>query len=197
MLNEYIFHLGYLTHFFHNNIIEYSKRPYKDIQEMHDQLIYNWNNIVDHKDLVYHLGDFFLTNDLLLIDNVLEQLNGRIRLIKGNHDRWVKSIKRLKNASKIEWIKDYHEENGFVGNIKTKIVLIHYPMRAWNKSHYGSIQLHGHCHGNIDQENRSLKRMDVGVDSEYGQYSPISLEYILDELLNRELTNHHPEQFEP
>lgn len=185
------------THFFHHAVISYSNRPYKDIQDMHDQLIYNWNNTVGSTDLVYHLGDFFLTTDLLLIDNVLEQLNGRIRLIKGNHDRWIKGIKRLKHASKIEWIKDYHEENGYIGTIKTKTVLIHYPMRAWNKSHYGSIQLHGHCHGNIDQENRNLKRMDVGVDSEYGQYAPIPLDYILDELLNRKETNHHPEQFEP
>jgi calcineurin-like phosphoesterase family protein len=46
-------------------------------------------------------------------------------------------------------------------------------MRVWNKSHYGSIMLHGHSHGSLPGTNQSL---DVGVDC--WDYTPVTLEQI-------------------
>lgn len=40
------------THFNHKNIIDYCNRPFKDIDEMNNTIIYNWNRIVKKDDIV-------------------------------------------------------------------------------------------------------------------------------------------------
>lgn len=73
------------THFHHANIIKLSHRPFKDVHDMNEQLIANWNKVVTDKDTVFHLGDFaFGGNDAW--DSILSQLNGKIYLILGNHE---------------------------------------------------------------------------------------------------------------
>lgn len=74
------------THFHHKNIIDYCKRPFLDVEDMHAKLIENWNNTVDEGDLVIHVGDFSLSTKKEEIKKIFDQLNGRIWLILGNHD---------------------------------------------------------------------------------------------------------------
>ena len=181
------------THFYHSNVIKYSKRPFNSLEEMHESLVFNWNSKVGKHDTVYHLGDFFLTDKVEDIDFILEQLNGTIRLVKGNHDSWVKRLDRLKNKHKIEWVKDYFEHKFSLNGANQKVVMMHYPMRSWNQSHFGSWMLHGHTHGCLDEENRASYRMDVGVDSWIGKYSPVSFDQIAKTLSNPnlEVTPHH------
>ena len=73
------------THFNHMNIISYCQRPFRDIHEMNETIIVNWNNAVAPDDIVFHLGDFCLggANEW---NRILDRLNGRIYLILGNHD---------------------------------------------------------------------------------------------------------------
>ena len=73
------------THFNHSNIIEYCNRPFINKEEMNKTLIDNWNNVVGKEDIVYHLGDFGFGNKEYLKD-IVPKLNGKIFLIKGNHD---------------------------------------------------------------------------------------------------------------
>lgn len=54
-----------------------------------------------------------------------------------------------------------------------QIVLNHYSMRTWNKSHRGSYHLFGHSHGKISTYFRSF---DIGVDC-WG-FSPVELEQV-------------------
>ena len=79
------------THFNHNNIIKYCNRPFKDVQEMNETLISNWNNTVDNTDIVYMLGDFCL-GPADCIAPLVQRLNGHKILITGNHDRQNKKI---------------------------------------------------------------------------------------------------------
>src|SRR4051812_25435002 len=90
-------------HFGHANIIRYSERPFADVEEMNESLITNWNAVVGENDVVYHLGDIFMT-PLPAAKAIRRQLNGRIRLIRGNHDKVAESM-----PDSFEWIKDIYE----------------------------------------------------------------------------------------
>jgi len=83
------------THFGHENIIKYTNRPFKTLEEMNETLITNWNNRVQPTDTVFFLGDFCFKNGpngkkgegiSIKADDWIARLNGRIVFIKGNHD---------------------------------------------------------------------------------------------------------------
>lgn len=81
-------------HFEHKNIIKFCDRPFKDLEEMHWELIERWNAVVSQDDTVYVLGDFIFggTNALT---KVCKRLYGRKILLKGNHDKH--STEAIKN----------------------------------------------------------------------------------------------------
>lgn len=72
------------THFGHENIIKFCKRPYQSVEEMNEALIENWNKVIGKNDTVFHLGDFALGGSTVW-NNTLDRLNGKIYLIFGNH----------------------------------------------------------------------------------------------------------------
>ena len=61
------------THFFHKNIITYCDRPFSSVEEMNEQLIYNWNTIVSEDDDVIICGQIptAKARGLALKNNVL------------------------------------------------------------------------------------------------------------------------------
>jgi calcineurin-like phosphoesterase family protein len=73
------------THFGHSKIIEYCNRPFPNADIMDFNMIQRWNEVVWKDDKVYHLGDFALGNKEQ-VASIVEQLNGKIYLVKGNHD---------------------------------------------------------------------------------------------------------------
>jgi len=159
-------------HFGHANIIRYSQRPFADVEEMNESLITNWNAVVGENDVVYHLGDIFMT-PLPVAKAIRRQLNGRIRLIRGNHDKVAESM-----TDAFEWIKDIYEvkipdPDAVEG--RRRIVLCHYAMRVWNKAHHGAWHLYGHSHGSLPDDPESLS-FDVGVDCHF--YMPISFQRV-------------------
>lgn len=159
-------------HFFHKNIINLSNRPFENVDDMNAGLISLFNKKVSPKDITYHLGDFAFA-DTDKIKDIISKLNGSHYFIKGNHDKF-------KNFShdKIIGIGDYLE----LKIDKRFFVLSHYPMLSWNKSYHGSFMIHGHCHGNINNQNFNTNRIDVGVDSAskiINSYSPFSINEII------------------
>lgn len=159
-------------HFGHTSIIKFSERPFESIEQMNEELIKRWNEKIGVNDTVYHLGDLSLGKPDATKE-FLEQLNGKIHLIKGNHEGAA-----LTHTNRFEWIKDYYElkvdepenENG-----KQKIILFHYAMRTWNGSHRGTWQLYGHSHGTLPDDELSLS-FDVGVDCH--DFYPLSYEEV-------------------
>lgn len=170
-------------HFNHANIIKYCSRPFSSSEEMDQALIKAWNNKVGKNDPVYILGDliFFKQHKLDYAKHIIESLNGKLHLVQGNHDR----IDQLKDL--FVWVKDYHEMNLLDG---TKVVMSHYPFLVWNKSHYGSWMLHGHCHNKL-KETQS-KRLDVGIDTTK-DYAPYSFQEIKDRMKDKSFVkeDHH------
>ncbi len=159
-------------HFGHENIIKFCDRPFTDAKEMNAVMIDRWNQKVKPKDIVYHLGDFGLTYKENLA-TIIDQLNGKIHLIAGNHEG-----SAIQNRNKFVWIKDYHElkvKDPDCQNGVQRIILFHYAMRVWRGSYRGNWHLYGHSHGSLpDLEDRLS--FDIGVDCH--DFYPLSYEEV-------------------
>ncbi|MEM7104968.1 MAG: metallophosphoesterase family protein [Bacteroidota bacterium] len=169
-------------HFGHKNIIKYSNRPFESVEEMDEIMIQRWNEKVDENDEVYHLGDFGLTSPSKL-RKIQDQLNGKIYLIKGNHEKTAEIC-----HERFEWIKDYHElviKDDTFEKGQQMIALFHYSMRVWNASHWGTYHLYGHSHGSLSDNPNSLS-FDIGVDCH--DFYPLSYEEVKDIMKTKDWT---------
>lgn len=72
-------------HFCHDRQFLYGPRGFSSIEEHDDIIIENWNKSVRPSDTVYLLGDLMLNDNENGIRK-LNQLNGIIYYIRGNHD---------------------------------------------------------------------------------------------------------------
>jgi calcineurin-like phosphoesterase family protein len=144
------------THFGHDNIRKYCHRPFNTVEEMNNTIIQNWNSRVTKNDIVFHLGDFAFGNSNEEFDKYFNQLNGKIIFIKGNHDDLARKNKRKFQL----YLTGYYE----IKIEEQTIILCHYAMRVWNKSHFGSWHLYGHTHGTLSEKIDSLS-FDVGIDT--------------------------------
>jgi len=170
------------THFCHSNIIGSCYRPYKDIQEMNRDMIMKWNSYVTDHDEIYILGDFLYKGTGRDANKILGQLKGRKYLIKGNHEKYLDDPEFRQGA--FEWIKDYYILN-YQG---IEIVLFHYPILQWHKSHRGSIHLYGHVHNNGERDPEFGEKLrmlgprafNVGVD--VNDFYPVSIKKIIDQV---------------
>jgi calcineurin-like phosphoesterase family protein len=111
------------------------------------------------------------------VNEYVSKLNGQIYLIRGNHD----NMKYIKTA-----------KFGWIDKLKTikindnPIVLCHFAMKVWDKSHYGSIHLYGHSHGILPDDPKS-QSMDVGVDA--NGFTPINYDTILEIMKKKKCQN--------
>lgn len=168
------------THFNHENIIKYCNRPYKNKNEMNEDIIKKWNEVVNKEDTVYHLGDFALGTKEEFKE-IADRLNGKIVLIKGNHD----------------YKTQIYEELGFLvlKNVpikfeKEKLLLSHKPL-ADAEIPNGYINIHGHIHNNpLHKINPSTieaeypehlyyEKLHINVSVDVIDFKPISLEEVL------------------
>ena len=148
---------------------------------MNQSLIDNWNSRVKKRDEIYILGDFLYRGTGIDANNILYRLKGRKYLITGNHDRYLEDSQFIPEA--FEWIKDYHimQHHGI------KIVLFHFPMLSWYKSHRGSIHLYGHVHNSgiknpeYGEKLRMLGPQAINVGVDVNNFSPVSI----NEIFNR------------
>lgn len=150
------------THFGHSKVIEYSKRKFKDVEEMNETLILAWNSAVGDRDDIYFLGDFSFEKDPTV---TFSRLKGNKHLILGNHDKGRRVVLGLgwKSINDVLLVK----ENG------VRAVCCHFPMETWEAAHYGYLMLHGHSHGKLKRV--IPHRFDVGVDV---FPAPVSLSYL-------------------
>jgi calcineurin-like phosphoesterase family protein len=141
------------THFGHRNVIKYDNRPFVSVEEHDNTIIDNWNRVVGKKDEVYHLGDFTMGGKAKAL-YYLGRLNGKIHLIRGNHDD--------SGAWKIRNMFVTAREAAYIRIDKVKIYIHHYACRVWRDSHHGSWHLFGHSHDYLPMWGKS---MDVGLAS--------------------------------
>ena len=159
-------------HWRHGKILELQRTKYGSVEEMEEDQVRNWNEIVRDHDIVYVLGDVALatSDDQSRVRDLYSRLNGHKMLVLGNHDERNSFVKKLG----WEWLGQIK----MVSVDDNKICLCHYPMQAWPDSIYGSWHLYGHVHGYLP-EHRTCFKMDVGMDPwamrpvSYGQVKDI------------------------
>lgn len=164
------------THFNHSNIIHFCKRPFRDVEEMNEVLIRNWNQEVGPEDIVFHLGDFCLGGSSEWT-KVLDRLNGRIYLILGNHD--LKNMRQgfMNRFEQVSMQMYIHVD-------KQAIYLNHCPFLCFGGAYRDTWQLFGHVHTNrytkgLDTPRLSMlfpTQYDVGVDN--NDFRPVSFENV-------------------
>lgn len=148
------------NHFNHANIIKYSNRPFKNVNEMRETMIANWNAKVKYNSTIYILGDVGFGD----LEPILKRLNGDKILIVGSHDK--DALKYPQYFKRIEHLLDIVVED-------QPITLCHYAMRTWKKSHFNSWHLFAHSHGRLESFGKSF---DVGVDAH--NFYPLSFEEV-------------------
>lgn len=169
------------SHFFHKNIIRYCDRPWNsgtgedgtvivtddDVSRMNEDMIARWNSVVGKDDVVYSTGDFcFGGRDK--VESVFRRLNGRKRIVLGNHDR-------LK-------IRDYYDigfdrvyDRPIV--IKDFIILSHAPLQ-WVKD--GDVFANVYAHVHNQEMYRDYTANSFCSSAERIDYTPVRLSSIIE-----------------
>lgn len=160
------------SHFCHKNILDFEDRPYKSVEEMTKDMIRIWNEQVSDNDIVYHLGDLCLGSFEQTVE-ILESLNGKINLIKGNHD----FSKHYKHISKMGLLNEYHEVGTTIKYNKQQMWLTHYPFEIGLRPRKWSVS--GHIHSSKSTYDNQI---NVGVDSPDFKHKPFGELITIDEL---------------
>jgi calcineurin-like phosphoesterase family protein len=180
-------------HFCHANVIKYDNRPFNDVEEMNERLILNWNSVVGEKDVVFYLGDLSFDRSGGNTERIVNELNGKIHYILGNHD----DERDIRKLNRFETISDY--VNLSINDLdnprkKQGIMMMHYPILSWDKAHHGDWHLHGHCHQSLVTQNPEYykrKVLDMGCNG--WDYRPVSYNEIKAIMAAKEIdrVDHH------
>jgi len=172
-------------HFGHTNIMKFCPvtraRFRNDVAYMDNAMIKEWNDIVEHDDLVYILGDVAFCNAQKATE-IMRRLNGTKILVEGNHDR-----KALNDPSFRGCFKEVHKylDINYDGN---KCVMFHYPIAEWDQMHRGALHFHGHLHGGVSGLEKYRCR-DMGMDAT--GMIVLSMEDAIKDALKGEIKGHH------
>ena len=182
------------SHYFHENILNFCKRPFENVQEMNKKMIENWNNKVPTDGIVFHLGDFSW-GGYQQWKQIREQLNGEIILIKGNH-----CLKNLTPTAHSLFKKVVFQMRIEIEG--RRIWLNHFPLLCYSGTYrdfngleynlFGHVHLSNHKERNTGRDcDRCFQMLfptqyDVGVD--FNEFAPISWKEV-DERIKEQIKN--------
>lgn len=145
------------------------KRPFKNVDEMTDFLIREWNSVVSSGDLVYHLGNFAW--DPKTAQEALERLNGQILLLPAEYDDAVMVLSKkgmlrsgVKLINRIQHLEAY------------KVNLSYWPMEAWPGKEKGFYSVIGYP---PKQFKSDPKKKRINMSTDLWGYKPQDLEKTL------------------
>jgi calcineurin-like phosphoesterase family protein len=164
-------------HLGHPEIIWHCNRPFKNEQRMTRETIKRYNSVVGPDDTCYIVGDIALAGPTRyhFVVNILERLNGIKVLILGNHDE-IRALRYVDAGFQSVHTSLMIERMGY------KLVMVHDPS-TWNVvSNWKPLPIfiHGHVHNYGERSDPVRRTINVGVDR--WDFTPITLEQILDEL---------------
>lgn len=160
------------AHLGHAGIIPYCRRPFSSVGEQDALILKNWNETVTPEDDVYIIGDLMVPTEAGPA-HYLEQLNGRLHLLIGNHDE--------------EWYDEsYRHYFVEVADALTvtldgrRVYLCHYPTPDF----VGDLHIFGHMHANHrDGDFHKLlaaRRFALNAAVELNDYRPVTVEEMID-----------------
>lgn len=165
-------------HFYHEGICRFTNydgspvRPWDDAEEMTEDMIRWYNELVHPDDRVYILGDvaFSARN----MRNSVSRLMGRKVLVKGNHDP---DKHRGMYSDLFDDVRSMVVKKGFI--------MTHIPIHPACLSRW-KLNIHGHLHGNVvttgvhpDLEYEDKRYRNVCVEKT--DFRPILLDKVLEE----------------
>ena len=144
-------------------------RPFRTIEEHDITLITNINNRVKPEDRLYFLGDVVINRRHL---KMLERINGRKKLIKGNHD--------------IFHLADYtpYFEDIVAYRIYPKlgVIMSHIPIHPCQLEFRFKWNVHGHLHSNVVLGGKHPMQPDeryINLCPEHTNFLPVSMDEII------------------
>jgi calcineurin-like phosphoesterase family protein len=154
------------THFDHANILTFTGldgtrvRPeFASVDEMNEAMVARWNDVVRAGDHVYHLGDVAMAKRGL---RFVAGLNGRKRLVRGNHD--IFKTRDYLDAG-------FDEIHGM--RVLAGVVMTHCPIHPESLGRFiGNV--HGHIH-----ERPSPAGRYANVSVERINYAPVLLDAVV------------------
>ncbi len=161
-----------------HNILQYNKRPFKDIEEMNEKFVESINEVVKRDDSLYILGNWiFGSQDIGCFERSIIYFRNKIDcdnifLVLANQDRRMKKNDVL--LRNVNYLADYME---IVTKDRRSLILFHYAIPDWNRKNNGAWHLYG-------QNEKDLKGpcMSVSIDNYYklfGEYRPFSMDQIV------------------
>ena len=158
-------------HIGHKNALRFDNRPFETIDEMERTIIERWNNKVSDSDSVYILGDVFY-NYKKDPKTFLKSLKGHLNLITGNHDYGL-----IMNEDAVSCFESVNNLKQIIDNDR-RVVMCHFPIIAWNKSHFGSYHVYGHVHSKIDEDTVYMMKKEKAFNAGcmINNYEPCTLE---------------------
>lgn len=152
-------------HFYHNNVMEFEETRAKLGQSPDDHWMFlarEWNKKVSPGDIVYQLGDFVWKRDGV---RIIRRLNGRIRVILGNHDYFA-----------AEYLKSGVDKIFGVKYLSNGVVLSHCPLCLDN---HWKLNIHGHLHSRGHRDAQGLTERHVNVCVENTNFAPVDLDELI------------------
>lgn len=125
-------------HFGHQGVCRFMKndgtklRPWDTAEEMDEEMVKRYNEVVKPTDKIYFLGDVVINRKAL---GIMRRLNGDKVLIRGNHD----IFRDNEYAQHFRELRAYHVMNG--------MILSHIPLHPQSLGRFGT-NIHGHLHSN-------------------------------------------------
>ena len=147
------------THFYHIGMLRF--RHFSSTSQMNNYIARAWNSVVSPRDTVVHLGDFAYTEDQRMLNRIVNQLNGTIMLLRGNHD----SADRLRIAGIGVSTKSFVPYEN--------LLLSHEPVYNVKNKHL--VNLHGHLH----KHRLSGKHINACID--IAGYAPIPIQQYINQ----------------
>ena len=131
-------------HFGHKDVIAFDRRPFKDVEEMEAEMIRKWNDKVSQEDHVFVIGDMFGGVTTAHAGEIVHSLNGKIHLIRGNHDPRGQIFESL-----FEDVTACRKIQVRVRGEKQIVIMRHRLLPFYRGHNEGAVMLYGHTHDSI------------------------------------------------